>query len=91
MNLTKQKTYRTDITLNEQASHQFFIFFTTAHFLKTILCHRTSGTFAFAATAQANAEAKAKEPLLPTLYLIPRMLNTQIKFVNSALKFRLNH
>jgi hypothetical protein len=27
-------------------------------------CHRTSGTFAFAAIAQANTEAKAKEPLL---------------------------
>lgn len=25
-------------------------------------CHRTNGTFAFAATHQANAEAKAKEP-----------------------------
>jgi len=25
-------------------------------------CHRIFGTFAFAATAQANTEAKAKEP-----------------------------
>lgn len=32
-------------------------------------CQRTSGTFAFAANAQANAEAKAKEPLFPTLCL----------------------
>jgi hypothetical protein len=31
-------------------------------------CQRTSGTFTFAATAQANAEANAKEPLFPTLY-----------------------
>jgi len=31
-------------------------------------CHCTSGTFAFAATREANPEAKAKEPLLPTPY-----------------------
>jgi hypothetical protein len=31
-------------------------------------CPRTSDTFAFAATHKSNAEAKAKEPLLPTLY-----------------------
>ena len=30
--------------------------------------NRTSGTFAFAATLQADPKAKAKEPLFPTLY-----------------------
>jgi hypothetical protein len=30
--------------------------------------NRTSGTFAFASTLQADPKAKAKEPLLPTLY-----------------------
>lgn len=38
-------------------------------------CLRTSGTFAFAATAQAIAEAKAKEPLLPS-----HRLNTYFSF-----------
>lgn len=36
-----------------------------------ILIQRTSGTFAFAATHKANAEAKAKEPLFPTLCSVP--------------------
>jgi hypothetical protein len=38
-------------------------------------CQRTSGTFAFGATTQANAEAKAKEPLYPTLYLNLHLTN----------------
>lgn len=39
-----------------------FYFFATAHFLKTIFCHRTNGTFAFAPTHEANPSAKSKEP-----------------------------
>jgi hypothetical protein len=39
-------------------------------------CQRTSGTFDFAANAQANRGAKAKEPLFPT-----HRLNTYISFL----------
>jgi len=39
-----------------------FLFFPTAHFLKTILSHSTNGTFTFATTHKANPSAKAKEP-----------------------------
>jgi len=38
-------------------------FFPTAHFLKTILASRTSGTFGFAPTHKADPSAKPKEPL----------------------------
>lgn len=41
-------------------------------------CHRTSGTFAFAATAQANAEAKANEPLLQR-FILTSIFTTTIK------------
>jgi len=33
-------------------------------------CHNTFGTFVFAATAQANPKAKAKEPNFPTLLFL---------------------
>jgi hypothetical protein len=40
-----------------------FYFFSSPHFLKTILASRTSGTFGFAPTHKANPSAKPKEPL----------------------------
>jgi hypothetical protein len=49
-------------TANPKANASVFLFFSTAHFLKTILASRTNGTFAFAPTHKANPSAKAKEP-----------------------------
>ena len=46
-----------------KANASVFIFFSNAHFLKTILTSRTSGTFGFAPTHKADASAKPKEPL----------------------------
>jgi len=39
-----------------------FYFFCHRTFLKTILASRTNGTFGFAPTAQADTQAKPKEP-----------------------------
>jgi len=44
-----------------------FLFFFHRTFLKTILASRTNGTFGFAPAAQADTQAKPKEPLFPTL------------------------
>ncbi len=49
-------------TADRTANASVFLFFPTAHFLKTILASRTNGTFAFAPTHKANPLAKAKEP-----------------------------
>lgn len=49
-------------TANRTANASVFLFFPTAHFLKTILTNRTNGTFAFATTLKADPSAKAKEP-----------------------------
>jgi len=58
----------------------WFTFFANAqNILKFSL--RTSGTLAFAPTAQANPEAKAKEPLFPTL-LQRRFLDLMPTFTN---------
>ena len=49
-------------TADPKANASVFLFFSTAHFLKTILASRTNGTFAFAPTHKAGPSAKAKEP-----------------------------
>jgi len=49
-------------TADPKANASVFLFFPTAHFLKTILASRTNGTFAFAPTHKANPSAKPKEP-----------------------------
>jgi hypothetical protein len=46
-----------------QPNASCFIFFADPHFLKTILASRTSGTFGFAPTHNADPSAKPKEPL----------------------------
>jgi len=51
-------------TADHTANASVFLFFTYAHFLKTILASRTNGTFAFAPTHRANPFAKSKEPFL---------------------------
>ena len=47
-------------TADPKANASVFLFFPTAHFLKTILAHRTNGTFAFAPTAQPDTQGKIK-------------------------------
>ncbi len=49
-------------TADPKANASVFLFFPTAHFLKTILASRTSGTFGFAPTHKADPSAKPKEP-----------------------------
>gem|GEM_PF-2674746 len=54
-----------------------FYFFPHRIFLKTILASRTSGTFGFAPTHEANASAKPKEPLFcPRLTIISTAINS---------------
>jgi hypothetical protein len=47
-------------TANPKANASVFLFFPTAHFFKTILASRTSGTFGFAPTHKADPSAKKK-------------------------------
>lgn len=49
-------------TADLKANASVFLFFPTAHFIKTILASRTNGTFAFAPKLKANPSAKSKEP-----------------------------
>ena len=49
-------------TADPKANASVFLFFPTAHFLKTILASRTNGTFGFAPPTKANPSAKVKEP-----------------------------
>jgi hypothetical protein len=51
-------------TADPKANASVFLFFSIAHFLKTILASRTNGTFAFAPKHKADPSAKAKEPFL---------------------------
>jgi hypothetical protein len=50
-------------TADSTANASVFLFFPNAHFFKTILASRTSGTFGFAPTHKADPSAKPKEPL----------------------------
>ncbi len=52
-------------TADPRANASVFLFFSTAHFLKTILASRTNGTFAFAPTHKADAVPE--EPVLKFL------------------------
>jgi len=52
-------------TADPKANASVFLFFSTAHFLKTILASRTNGTFGFARHT-SRPFAKPKEPFLPT-------------------------
>jgi hypothetical protein len=56
------------LTTRRTSQRNEVLFFATAHFLFfNFSASRTSGTFCFAATAQADPKAKQKEPLLPSL------------------------
>jgi len=50
-------------TADPKAHASVFLFFPTAHFLKTILASRTNGTFGFTPTHKADPSAKPKELL----------------------------
>lgn len=51
-------------TADPKANDSVFLFFSTAHFLKTILANRPNGTFGFARHTSLPF-AKPKEPFLP--------------------------
>ena len=55
-------------TADPKANASVFLFFPTAHFLKTILAHRTNGTFAFAPTAQPDTQGKIKRAVFSQRY-----------------------
>jgi hypothetical protein len=66
-------------TADPKANASVFLFFPTAHFLKTILTSRTNGTFGFARHT-SRPFAKPKEPffanalmLLPYFHLQSKM------------------
>jgi len=65
--LTSDQQHRNDITIGQRVSRHSlttlcFLFFSHRTFLKTIFASRTNGTFGFAPTAQADTQAKPKEP-----------------------------
>jgi hypothetical protein len=59
---TQQMEQRNHQTADPKANASVFLFFSTPHFLKTILALRTNGTFGFAPTHKADPSAKPKEP-----------------------------
>jgi len=62
----KQVTAQTNHqTADPKANASVFLFFPTAHFLKTILTIRTNGTFGFARHT-SQPFTKPKEPFTPT-------------------------
>jgi hypothetical protein len=57
----KIRTEKVNIqTADPKANASVFLFFPTAHFLKTILASRTNGTFAFAPTHKADPSQNQK-------------------------------
>jgi hypothetical protein len=65
----KIRTEKVNIqTADLKANASVFLFFSTAHFFKTILANRTNGTFAFAQTKRAYPSAKAKDPFFANAF-----------------------
>ena len=64
-------------TADPKANASVFLFFPTAHFLKTILASRTNGTFGFA-RHKSRPFAKPKEPFFA---------NAQAKCINLKSEF----
>jgi hypothetical protein len=62
-------------TADPKANAYVFLFFPTAHFLKTILASRTNGTFGFARHT-SRPFAKPKEPFFA---------NAQLNIINSKI------
>ena len=55
-------------TADPKANASVFLFFPTAHFLKTILAYRTNGTFVFAPTAQPDTQGEIKRAVFCQRY-----------------------
>jgi hypothetical protein len=74
----QQMRQRNHQTADLKATASVFLFFSTAHFLKTILASRTNGTFAFAPTHKANPSAKAKEPFFANAPIIRKIISLNL-------------
>ncbi|XQP84107.1 MAG: hypothetical protein ACOJUL_13995 [Candidatus Pollutiaquabacter aromativorans] len=59
---------QTGLTAFTDSPRKEVLFFPPRIFCFLIFRQRTNGTFAFAATQESTAKAKAKEPFQPTLY-----------------------
>jgi hypothetical protein len=78
-NVTGQLNHQ---TADRTANASVFLFFPTAHFLKTILASRTNGTFAFAPTHKTDPSAKAKEPFFANAPILTTTINRLINAAN---------
>jgi len=72
--LTGDQRHRNDFTNGQQLSryvirHYVYYFFSTAHFLKTILSQPASGTFGFFPTHKANPSQSQKSHFLSSTLL----------------------
>jgi hypothetical protein len=76
-------------TADPKANASVFLFFPTAHFLKTILASRTNGTFGFARHT-SRPFAKPKEPFFANAH---KTTLTEIKLTlhNILLNFALSN
>ena len=87
--------YRKDRTTYKRNSGLFFdttaqrfvfYFFSTTHFLKTILASRTSGTFGFARHT-SRPFAKLKEPFFATVPIIFLILQNFLQVINDRANY----
>lgn len=98
--LTGDKRTGNDIQNGQRVSRHslptllYFLFSPPHIFFNSILCRPTNGTLAFAPTAQANPQAKAKEPffanaplrLLKIIWLLFILQNEILKIINLSLR-----
>ena len=73
-------------TADRTANASVFLFFPTAHFLKTILASRTNGTFGFARHTSQRF-AKPKEPLLRQRIYLKHVFSPTLYKQNNYLQF----
>jgi hypothetical protein len=66
-------------TANRTANASVFLFFSTAHFLKTILAIRTNGTFTFASNAQADTRGNIKRAKSSSRFIKLFCIITKVK------------
>ena len=71
-------------TADPKANASVFLFFPTAHFLKTILASRTNGTFGFARHT-SRPFAKPKEPF----FAHASFINNQYKYYEIRFRFQI--
>ena len=78
----KIRTEKVNIqTADPKANASVFLFFPTAHFLKTILASRTNGTFGFARHT-SRPFAKPKEPFFANAPILTTIINRLINAAN---------